>query len=133
MAWPPQLVQDKPSSASLIAGITLSLILAAASAVMFPRASSALVLGFFQLSTVAVAQTVDVDWYAPKKTEVNNLTQVLNGEGVYGFIYDTSETPDELYGTYNWCNMPHVRAKEYVKAKDGFELQYVELVRLITA
>lgn len=73
-------------------------------------------------------QATDLNWHAPRKTDLNNLTSVLAGEGVYGFIFNTSDTPDEVYGTYNWCNMPHVRSKEYVKASDEYELQYVEIV-----
>ena len=67
-------------------------------------------------------------WFGPNATSINNLTQVIGGSGVYGFIYNSSRTPDSEYGTYNWCNMPHVRAKEYVKPADEFELQYVEVV-----
>lgn len=75
---------------------------------------------------------VDLSWYAPAHTEVNNLTAVINGKGVWGFIYDTSETPDDRYGQYNWCNMPHVRKTEYVKPSDEYELKYVELVSKTT-
>ncbi|EEY17895.1 conserved hypothetical protein [Verticillium alfalfae VaMs.102] len=79
-------------------------------------------------STVS-AQSMDVSWHAPAKSQVNaNFTEVLNGEGKWGFIYDTSETPIDKYGTYNWCNMPHVRKTEYVRPSDDFELKYVELV-----
>lgn len=70
----------------------------------------------------------DLSWHPPRKTDVNNLTTALTGEGVYGFIFNTSETPDEVYGIYNWCNMPHVRSTEYAKASDEYELQYVEIV-----
>lgn len=75
-------------------------------------------------------QTVDVDlnWYAPNATAINNLTQVIEGSGVYGFIYNSSVTPAEQYGDYNWCNMPHVRATEYKKASPEYSLQYVEVV-----
>lgn len=74
--------------------------------------------------------TVDLAWYPPSQTLVNNLTNVVSGSttGVYGFIYDSSHTPDEIYGTYNWCNMPHVRASEYKVPSDEYELVYVELV-----
>lgn len=71
---------------------------------------------------------VDLGWHAPAGTEVNNLTSVIGGRGVWGFVYDTSETPEGKYGQYNWCNMPHVRKTEYVKASDEYELKYVELV-----
>ncbi|KDN66858.1 putative histidine acid phosphatase [Colletotrichum sublineola] len=81
------------------------------------------------MNAAAAAAGVDVTWHAPAKSDVNDLTAVINGEGVWGFIYDTSETPDDKYGQYNWCNMPHVRKTEYVKpSSDEYELKYVELV-----
>lgn len=83
----------------------------------------AVVLGLFK-----PARAVSGQWQAPAQTDFNSLTKVLNGEGVYGFIYNSSITPDEKYGTYNWCNMPHVRIQEYVKPSSEFELQYVEVV-----
>lgn len=74
--------------------------------------------------------TVDLAWYAPSSTDINNLTNVVSvgTSGVYGFIYNSSTTPDDEYGAYNWCNMPHVRAKEYVVPSEEYELVYVELV-----
>ncbi len=71
-------------------------------------------LAFLPLSGPTVL-AVDVSWYPPKQTEINNLTAVLSGSGVYGFIFNSSTTPDEQYGTYNWCDMPHVRRREYVR------------------
>lgn len=73
---------------------------------------------------------VDLGWYAPSQTLINNLTHVASSAttGVYGFIFNSSSTPDDQYGTYNWCNMPHVRAQEYVVPSDEYELVYVELV-----
>lgn len=73
---------------------------------------------------------VDLSWYPPSQTLVNNLTNVVSDSttGVYGFIYDSSHTPDQDYGTYNWCNMPHVRASEYKVPPDEYQLVYVELV-----
>lgn len=76
----------------------------------------------------AIGTEIDLDWHAPAATRLNDLDQVLRGEGVYGFIYDTSETPEGKYGTYNWCNMPHVRREEYIRAPEEFELRYVEVV-----
>ncbi|KAK5997371.1 hypothetical protein PT974_02727 [Cladobotryum mycophilum] len=70
----------------------------------------------------------DASWHAPSQTEINNLTSAINGTGTYGFIYNSSTTRDDQYGTYNWCNMPHVRRREYIKAPDGYELKYVELM-----
>jgi 2-phosphoxylose phosphatase len=78
--------------------------------------------------SLAAAQAVNLTWFAPTQTSYNNLTAALGSEGVYGFIFNTSDTPDSQYGTYNWCNMPHVRSAEYVKPADGFQLRYVELV-----
>lgn len=69
-------------------------------------------------------------WHPPAQGDVNNLTLALGGRGVYGFIFNSSTTPDARYGTYNWCNMPHVRRAEYERAPAGFELKYVELVSL---
>lgn len=79
----------------------------------------------------AFSQEVDLGWYPPRNTSINNLDDVLAGEGVYGFIFNTSETSDAEYGTYNWCNMPHVRKTEYIKPPAEYELKYVEVVGLI--
>jgi hypothetical protein len=71
---------------------------------------------------------IDLGWYAPKKSWINDLGQVLNGTGTNGFVFDSSQLPDGVkYGTYNWCNMPHVRKEEYVRVADEFELVYVEV------
>lgn len=74
--------------------------------------------------------TVDLGWYPPSQSVINNLTNVVSNDttGVYGFIFNSSYTPDDEYGTYNWCNMPHVRSLEYVKPSEEYELAYVELV-----
>jgi hypothetical protein len=82
------------------------------------------------LSSSVVAQnaTVDLNWHAPKKTWINNLGQVLNGTGTNGFVFNSSQLPaGTKYGTYNWCNMPHVRKQEYMKASEEYELAYVEV------
>jgi acid phosphatase len=80
----------------------------------------------------AVADTHEVDlrWYPPRNTSVNDLETALHGDGVYGFIFNTSSTPEARYGTYNWCNMPHVRKSEYVKPSAEYKLKYVEMVSL---
>lgn len=74
------------------------------------------------------AATVDLNWYAPNATALNNLTAVLDGQDIYGYIYNSSDVPASEYGVYNWCNMPHVRATEYPVASSEYELQYVEVV-----
>ncbi|KAI0803692.1 phosphoglycerate mutase-like protein [Xylaria sp. FL0064] len=82
------------------------------------------------LSTVlASSSNVDLGWYPPRNTSVNNLASALGGSGVYGFIFNSSHTPDDEYGTYNWCNMPHVRKSEYVRAPGEYELRYVEVIQ----
>ena len=50
--------------------------------------------------------------YPPNASTTNNLTFALTGTGAPG-IYTSSDTPNEEYGMYNWCNMPHVRPREY--------------------
>lgn len=95
-----------------------------------------LIMGFYRMALSVLAplaffpsgEAAQARWHAPKRTQVNELDKVLTSEGVYGFIYDTSLTPDANYGTYNWCNMPHVRKEEYVKPSDEYHLTYVELV-----
>lgn len=72
--------------------------------------------------------TVDLKWYAPKKSWINDLNRVINGTGTHGFIFNGSDLPAGTpYGTYNWCNMPHVRPQEYPRVSDKYELQYVEV------
>ena len=72
---------------------------------------------------------VDLTWHAPNATNINDLGYVVNGTGIDGFVFNTSITPASVsYSTYNWCNMPHVRAKEYPKAPQGYTLAYLEIV-----
>ncbi|KAF5229132.1 hypothetical protein FAUST_10604 [Fusarium austroamericanum] len=68
-------------------------------------------------------------WYPPSENKVNSLKGAIDGEGTYGFIFDSSVTPNEKYGTYNWCNMPHARKREYKKPEKEYELQYVEVIQ----
>ncbi|KKZ66033.1 hypothetical protein EMCG_08204 [[Emmonsia] crescens] len=74
------------------------------------------------------SEALDVSWYPPKSTEINDLDGLLNRTGVYGFIFDASKTPDQDYGTYNWCNMPHVRKMEYKIPSKEYTLQYIEVI-----
>ena len=84
----------------------------------------------WSMGAIVSARKADLAWYPPSNTSINNLTVALYGEGVYGFIFNTSNTPDAQYGTYNWCNMPHVRKTEYVRATSEYRLTYVEIVSL---
>jgi hypothetical protein len=68
-----------------------------------------LVLLAILVTTSVSAQVVH---YPPTSSNLNNLTFVLNGSGAPG-IFNSSVTPEEEYGIYNWCNMPHVRTQEY--------------------
>ncbi|EIM82919.1 phosphoglycerate mutase-like protein [Stereum hirsutum FP-91666 SS1] len=65
--------------------------------------------------------------YPPNITNINSIEFVLNGTGAPG-IYNSSATPDDIYGEYNWCNMPHVRMKEYTAPSNEFTLEYVEVI-----
>lgn len=77
------------------------------------------------------AAPADTAWYSPNQTQFNSLSSVLNGTGVYGFVFNTSTTPaSDPYSTYNWCNAPHTRAQEYVTPNSSFRLEYVEVVSL---
>ncbi|KAF2000748.1 phosphoglycerate mutase-like protein [Amniculicola lignicola CBS 123094] len=83
----------------------------------------------FSLSSTSRAQSVDLNWHAPKQTWINDLSAVLNGTGTHGFIFNSSALPARTpYGTYNWCNMPHVRKDIYPKANKEYELEYVEVI-----
>ncbi|KAF4125943.1 2-phosphoxylose phosphatase [Geosmithia morbida] len=123
------LVRRRPPLKSLLALLCLSVF-----GIMLPwfyLSSAATVSGLALANPASGAKhTGDhVDaWHAPVKWEVNSLDKVLNSEGVYGFIFNSSDTPDSDYGTYNYCNMPHVRAKEYIRPSKEYELQYVELI-----
>lgn len=76
---------------------------------------------------------VDLTWHLPNATNINNLQYVINGTSIDGFIFNSSITPASVsYGTYNWCNMPHVRAKEYPAAPQNYTLEYVEIVSSIS-
>ncbi|KAF4551744.1 Hypothetical protein D9617_12g036330 [Elsinoe fawcettii] len=87
--------------------------------------ASMTVLGHSQALNV----TDDLSWKAPASSQVDDLANILNQTGVYGFIFDSSKTPDSVpYSTYNWCNMPHVRAQEYPRANSSFKLEYVEVI-----
>ncbi|KAK9460100.1 histidine phosphatase superfamily [Lipomyces oligophaga] len=80
-------------------------------------------------STSASAYTFDnITHYAPSNTSFNNLNAVFSSSsGTNGGFYNTSTVPAKSYGAYNYCNMPHVRASEYVKPSNA-TLQYVEIL-----
>ena len=115
----------------------LSFIVACASLFILAKmrlTSLSTALYFASNSNASAAQcnastSVDLTWHPPNSTVVNSLTSVINGTGIYGYTFNSSNTPAGLpYDTYNWCNMPHVRAQEYPMAPSGYKLEYVELV-----
>ena len=70
--------------------------------------------------------TIDLSWHPPVKSEIDNLGTVINGTGIYGFIFNSSQGP---LNTYNWCNMPHVNPTTYPKLNDSsYKLEYVEVI-----
>ena len=91
-----------------------------------PLALSLATMGFSTTATAAA----DTSWYPPRNWSVNSLSSAINDTGTYGFIFNSSSTPSSVpYPTYNWCNMPHVRRQEYVRAPEGYTLRYVELIQ----
>ncbi|KAG5645660.1 hypothetical protein DXG03_005497 [Asterophora parasitica] len=85
--------------------------------------AAAVFLAFF--SGLGAAEVVH---YPPTSSNINNLTFALNGSGAPG-IYSSSKTPDKQYGQYNWCNMPHVRTREYKTPPPDYNLEYVEVIQ----
>ena len=71
---------------------------------------------------------VDLVWHAPNATEINNLSSVVNGTDIYGFVFNATTPEDVPYSTYNWCNMPRIRATEYPAAPAEYKLEYVEVI-----
>ncbi|KAK3068355.1 hypothetical protein LTR53_014154 [Teratosphaeriaceae sp. CCFEE 6253] len=77
-------------------------------------------------SCTASNTTVDLSWHPPAKTQINDLSSVLDGTGIYGFVFNSSQAP---LGTYNWCNMPHTNPATYPKVNDSsYKLEYVEVI-----
>jgi len=71
-------------------------------------------------------KTIDLSWHAPVKSNINNLPTVINGTGIYGFVFNSSQAP---LNTYNWCNMPHTNPATYPKVNDSsYKLEYVEVI-----
>jgi hypothetical protein len=121
-----QNVRLVTSCAVIFAGTAFTLFVLLEPAAMHPSIQA---LAFLLPITVVQSLEVDLKWYAPKKTWINDLSQVLNGTDTHGFVFNSSVLPTGTpYSSYNWCNMPHIRATEYPKAKAGFKLEYVEVV-----
>ena len=69
-------------------------------------------------------------WYKPNDSRVANVSNAVNGKGVYDFVFSDSTGPAEndYYGGYNYCNMPHVNRKSYVQVSKEYTLEYTEVV-----
>jgi len=80
--------------------------------------------------TASYDSSVDSLWYPPRDTPITNLDNVINGDGIYGFIFNDSSAPagNDHYGGYNYCNMPHVNKQAYINVSDEYTLEYVEVV-----
>jgi hypothetical protein len=93
-----------------------------------PVALLPVISGVHSAATCA-SPSVDLSWYPSPSTDLNSLNSLENSSGIYGFVFNSSADPAGVpYGTYNWCNMPHVRSQEYKKAPSGYKLEYVEVV-----
>ena len=112
----------------------------------FQSATSLFVPSLPVIQSASMDTTVDLSWYAPISSSVNNLNSAINGTGTYGFIFNSSTLPEGIpygivilfpsktgvayieLGAYNWCNMPHVRRPEYPKVNSSYALEYVEVI-----
>ena len=99
---------------------------------MLPLAASKLAPS----QAVLAAQDGGSGWDAPANTDINDHARAMDGTGpmarkvVPWTGAGASEQPQGWeYGDYNYCNMPHVRAEEYVKNGDEFELLFVEVIQ----
>lgn len=75
------------------------------------------------------SSAVGLGWYPPKNNSVNSLSSAVNSSGTYGFIFNSSHTPESVPdSTYNWCRMPTVKPEEYTQPPtDQYKLEYVEV------
>ena len=86
--------------------------------------------GYLTLLDAQNFSSIDSLWHPPTQNQINNLDTVINGNGVYGFIFNNSYAPasNGYYGGYDYCNMPHVNKAEYVKTPKDYSLEYVEVI-----
>lgn len=89
------------------------------------------VISWAHSAATCSSPSVDLSWYPSPSTDVNSLSSLENSSGIYGFVFNSSTDLARVpYGTYNWCNMPHVRTQEYMEAPSGYKLEYVEVVSI---
>lgn len=77
----------------------------------------------------SAAYTLDgITHYPPVNNSFNSIDAVFAASsGTNGGYYNLSTVADIDYGAYNYCNMPHVRAREY-EVPTGYSLQYLEII-----
>ncbi|KAF2502554.1 phosphoglycerate mutase-like protein [Lophium mytilinum] len=82
------------------------------------------------LPHAAAQSTAKLSWHPPVASWITNLSDIINGTGTHGFIFNSSKLPQgtEYAGTYNWCNMPHARLESYPEVSQKYELDYVEVI-----
>ncbi|KAK9494609.1 histidine phosphatase superfamily [Lipomyces doorenjongii] len=86
------------------------------------------ILATIPLTAAAATSFGTIVHYSPTKSSIGELEAVFNPTtGTNGGYYSASVVPDDVYGAYDYCNMPHARAREYV-IPGGYDLQYVELI-----
>ncbi|KAK4690182.1 hypothetical protein P7C71_g6539, partial [Lecanoromycetidae sp. Uapishka_2] len=81
-------------------------------------------------SSTPLDSPIDRLWNPTSLEDVNDIGTLINGSGVYGFIFNNSYSlvGNKYYGGYNYCNMPHVNSQGYVKAPEDYTLDYVEVI-----
>lgn len=60
------------------------------------------ILAVSSLSVIRAANmnvSVDLGWHAPISSSINSLGSAINGTGTYGFVFNSSELPEDIpYG-----------------------------------
>ncbi|KAI1823911.1 histidine acid phosphatase family protein [Xylaria intraflava] len=79
------------------------------------------------LARIGSGDGVDLSWYPPRESVVNDLSAALHGRGTDGIRFDDGGVRDG--DGVNWCDMPRVTLGDYVVAPLGFELRYVEVIQ----
>ncbi len=103
------------NNASAVAGFIVGLFVVSISILLIDKLamfSRIYLLPLLSLSISAVStqnvtsssSRVDLSWHLPNITQINDLSAVINGTGVYGFIFNNSHAPagNAYYGGYNW-------------------------------
>ena len=103
------------SNVSVIASVVFLLIAVVATllALPVPMFSKTYILPLFGLAIASseaqsmyngTATNVSRSWHAPNASQINNLGNVINGTGAYGFAFNGSDVTaaNGYYGGYNW-------------------------------